>query len=94
MKTITFHSYKGGTGKTSTVINTGYLLAQKGRNVAIFDFDVKAPTLHYIFPPNGQKYHINDVMAGKAKLEDVIKEFTKEYELEGRFLVGYASSDQ
>jgi len=93
VKTITFHSYKGGTGKTSTVVNAGYLLAQKGRNVALFDFDIRAPTMHYVFPPDGQDCYLNDVLAGKAKLHEIIKEFTKEYDLEGRFLVGYASSD-
>ena len=94
MKTITFHSYKGGTGKTSTVVNTGYLLAQKGRNVALFDFDIKAPTMHYVFPPeDGQDIYINDVLGGKAKLHEIIQDFTKTYELEGRLLVGYADAN-
>lgn len=93
MKTITFHSYKGGTGKTSTVVNMGYLLAQKGRNIALLDFDIRAPTMHYVFPPNGHKVYINDVLAGKAKLNEVIRDFTKDYELAGKLLIGYASSD-
>lgn len=93
VKTLTFHSYKGGTGKTSTVVNAGYLLAQKGRNVALFDFDIRAPTMHYVFPPNGHDTYVNDVLAGKADLDDIIQEFTDDFDLSGRFFVGYASSD-
>lgn len=92
VKTITLHSYKGGTGKTSTVVNVGYLLAHKGRNVALFDYDIRAPTMHYVFPPDGQNKFLNDLLAGNTKIHNIIKDFTKKYELEGRLLVGYANA--
>lgn len=92
MKTITLHSYKGGTGKTSTAVNMSYLLARKGRNVALFDYDIRAPTMHYVFPPDGQNKFLNDLLAGNAKIHNIIKDFTKKYELEGRLLVGYANA--
>ncbi len=39
MKAIVFANQKGGTGKTTTVINVGAALAQTGKRVLIVDFD-------------------------------------------------------
>ena len=39
MKTIVFANQKGGTGKTTTVINTGDALARAGKRVLLVDFD-------------------------------------------------------
>lgn len=39
MKTIVFANQKGGTGKTTTVINTGDALARAGKHVLLVDFD-------------------------------------------------------
>jgi chromosome partitioning protein len=39
MKTIVFANQKGGTGKTTSVINVGDALAQLGRRVLLVDFD-------------------------------------------------------
>ncbi len=38
-KTLAFHSYKGGTGKTSLVVNLGAVYAKQGANVCILDYD-------------------------------------------------------
>ncbi|MFN7919081.1 MAG: hypothetical protein U0Q16_03235 [Bryobacteraceae bacterium] len=51
MHTITFYSYKGGTGRTLAVANTARFLARCGCRVFVLDFDLEAPGLHYKFPP-------------------------------------------
>ncbi len=48
---ITFYSYKGGTGRTMAVANTGYALAGDDRGeVLMIDWDLEAPGLPDFFP--------------------------------------------
>jgi len=42
---ITFYSYKGGVGRSLALANTAALLVQRGRRVALIDFDLEAPGL-------------------------------------------------
>ena len=50
MRTITFYSYKGGTGRTLALANVARQLARFGQTVTVVDFDLEAPGLHYKFP--------------------------------------------
>jgi MinD-like ATPase involved in chromosome partitioning or flagellar assembly len=52
MKTITFYSYKGGTGRSLAVANAARYLARLGFKVVALDFDLEAPGLHYKFSTN------------------------------------------
>jgi MinD-like ATPase involved in chromosome partitioning or flagellar assembly len=48
---VTFYSYKGGTGRTMTVANVGWILASAGLRVLLIDWDLEAPGLHrYLHP--------------------------------------------
>ena len=47
MKTLTFYSYKGGTGRSLLLANTAHHLARLGKRVVAVDFDLEAPGLHY-----------------------------------------------
>lgn len=54
MKTLTFYSYKGGTGRSLLLANAARYLALLGERVVAVDFDFEAPGLHYklnISPP-------------------------------------------
>ena len=49
---VTFYSYKGGTGRTMTLVNLAYLLADKlpyGQKILLLDWDLEAPGLHRYF---------------------------------------------
>jgi formylglycine-generating enzyme required for sulfatase activity len=50
-KIITFYSYKGGTGRSMTLANVAWLLANAGRRVLMIDWDLEAPGLHRYFEP-------------------------------------------
>ncbi|WP_373203200.1 KGGVGR-motif variant AAA ATPase [Mycobacterium marinum] len=50
MRTVSFYSYKGGTGRTLLVANVGVLLARLGMSVVLIDLDLEAPGLPYKFP--------------------------------------------
>ena len=52
MKTITFYSYKGGTGRSLAVANAARYLARLNFKVVALDFDLEAPGLHYKFSTN------------------------------------------
>lgn len=47
MTTITFYSYKGGTGRSLALANAAVYLANLGLKVVAVDFDLEAPGLHY-----------------------------------------------
>ncbi len=54
MKTFTFYSYKGGSGRSLLLANAARYLALLGERVVAVDFDFEAPGLHYklnISPP-------------------------------------------
>lgn len=49
---VSFFSFKGGAGRTSTLVATALTLAHNGHRVAIVDLDLEAPGLATIFSPN------------------------------------------
>lgn len=47
MRTVTFYSYKGGTGRTLLLANVAVFAARLGRRVVAMDVDLEAPGLTY-----------------------------------------------
>ena len=76
---IAFHSYKGGTGKTTIAANLAALLAKKGYRVFLLDLDVYAPSLHSYFDKNPKRW-INDFLNGSAEVGDIIMDVTSAIE--------------
>lgn len=72
---IAFHSYKGGTGKTTIAANLAALLAKKGYRVLLADFDVYAPSMKAYFGRSPEKW-INDYLFGKSEIEELLVDFT------------------
>jgi chromosome partitioning protein len=72
---IAFHSYKGGTGKTTLAANFAALLAKKGYRVFLLDLDVYAPSLQSYFETDPKKW-INDFLFENAELKEVVLDFT------------------
>ena len=75
VKTIAFHSYKGGTGKTTIAANLSTLLVSKGFNVLLIDMDVYAPSLHVYFNSKPEKW-MNNYLLDDLEFSDVIYDFT------------------
>ncbi|MGB9763407.1 MAG: ParA family protein, partial [Minisyncoccia bacterium] len=50
MKTITFYSFKGGTGRTTIAANVSVQLASRGFNTSIIDFDIFSSGLANFYP--------------------------------------------
>jgi len=49
MKTVLFYSFKGGVGRTQSLLNIAkYLTETKNKKIAIVDFDIYAPGLSYL----------------------------------------------
>ena len=47
METVTFYSYKGGSGRSLLLANTAQFLALARKRVVALDLDFEAPGLHY-----------------------------------------------
>ncbi|WP_458746732.1 ParA family protein [Candidatus Nitrosocosmicus sp. T] len=85
-KVIAFHSYKGGTGKTTLAVNLSANLVSKGYNVLLIDMDVYAPSLYVYFNIQPKKW-INDYLNDKISFSDSIYDFShvlKEFHLNTR----------
>lgn len=74
---LTFHSYKGGTGKTSLSVNVAAQMALNGKNVVIADFDLRAPSLFSVFPQIPRCY-VNDFLNGESIFEDALMDVGKD----------------
>ena len=89
-KTMAFHSYKGGTGKTSLVVNLGALYAKQGAKVCILDYDFRAPSLNVLFKAK-PKLWLNDYLDGRCDINDTILDESTKYDLRGKLWVGFAN---
>jgi MinD-like ATPase involved in chromosome partitioning or flagellar assembly len=68
---LSFHSYKGGTGKTTFVGNLGVYLAQQGQNICIIDTDVNGPGLHSLFDIQFSATLV-DFLRDECRISDII----------------------
>ena len=74
-KCIAFHSYKGGTGKTTLAGNFAAVLAKSGFRVCLLDLDVYAPSLQSYFMIEPKKW-INDYLYSDADIGEVMQDLT------------------
>lgn len=89
-KTLAFHSYKGGTGKTTLVANLAATFAMMGMRVCLLDFDLYAPSLTAYFRKTPELF-LNDLLAGDAKIIDVLVDVSSELGLKGKLFLGFSS---
>ncbi len=68
---ISFHSYKGGTGKTNISGNLACYLASKGYKVGLVDTDFSGPGIHALFSLKTKKTLV-DYLQDRASLEDIV----------------------
>jgi MinD-like ATPase involved in chromosome partitioning or flagellar assembly len=99
---IAFHSYKGGSGKTTIASNLAAMLATKGFRVALLDLDVYAPSLQAYFDYSPGEW-INDYLHDLASAENVMIDMTHRIEEyvdmatmkgSGKLWVGFANPDK
>ncbi|RLG76246.1 MAG: MinD/ParA family protein [Thermoprotei archaeon] len=76
---MAIHSYRGGTGKSTTAANLAAVLAAMGLKVATVDLDLTSPGLHMIYgvTANLLKHTLNDYLYGKCKLGNAVLDITR-----------------
>ncbi|MEM4158071.1 MAG: MinD/ParA family protein [Candidatus Methanomethylicaceae archaeon] len=76
--TCVVHSYRGGTGKSTTTANLSVLLAALGKKVATIDMDITSPGLHVIYnvSTHNMKYTLNDYIYNRCAFEDMVLDLT------------------
>ena len=89
-KTLAFHSYKGGTGKTTLVTNLAAFFAKSGKRVCLLDFDLYAPSLTTYFRKTPTCY-LNSLLSGEEEISDVLVDLSPELKLDGKLYVGFSS---
>ena len=92
-KALAFHSYKGGTGKTTLVSNLAATYAQRGMKVCLLDFDLYAPSLITYFRKTPESY-LNDFLAGEAQLSDILVDLSSELDLDGELYICFSSANK
>ena len=70
-RTIAFTSGKGGVGKSNLVLNTGLLLAARGKRVALLDGDLGLANLTVLLGRT-PRHDLGDVLAGTKRLDEVV----------------------
>lgn len=88
VKFISFHSLKGGSGKTTLATNFAVLTALSGQNVCVLDFDFRAPSLHVFFKANPHLW-LNDFLNDKCRITETLHEI--DVKNTGKLVVGFAN---
>jgi chromosome partitioning protein len=64
MKVVSFSIFKGGTGKTTSTVNTAAALVRKGKRVLLVDLDQQASSTRYLDLDPDQSPNLYDVFMG------------------------------
>jgi MinD-like ATPase involved in chromosome partitioning or flagellar assembly len=77
-KTVSVHSFRGGTGKSNTTANLAALLAKEGFRVGVVDTDIQSPGIHVLFNLDESKmvHSLNDYLWGKCGIKDTAHDVT------------------
>lgn len=89
MKSIAFLSHKGGVGKTSIALNAAVYLALSGKNVCLLDHDFFGPSLSTFVKPSVS--WLNEFLMEDKKVEEVLQNQSKEWDLPGKLIMGFAN---
>lgn len=78
-KTISVHSFRGGTGKSNTTANLAALIASQGLRVGVVDTDINSPGIHVIFGlDEGEiKHSLNDYLWDRCDIKDCAHDVTQ-----------------
>jgi MinD-like ATPase involved in chromosome partitioning or flagellar assembly len=70
-KIISFHSFRGGTGKSNITANVAVQLALAGKRIGIVDADILSPGIHVLFGIDGTRieHSLNDYLWGKCEIQ-------------------------
>jgi capsular exopolysaccharide synthesis family protein len=76
-KTILVTSSQPSEGKTTTAVNTAFMLAQTGAEVLIVDCDLRRPRLHAHFDaPNARG--LTNWLSGETDIDDLVQSYEKQ----------------
>ena len=70
-RTIAFTSGKGGVGKSSIALNTGLMLAQRGKRVVLLDGDLGLASINVLLGQS-PRHDLRDVIAGEKRLHEIL----------------------
>src|SRR2546430_3424582 len=73
MKVVSFSIFKGGTGKTTTSVNTAAALVKKGKRVLVVDLDQQASATRYLDLDPDQSPNLYDVYMGTKPAQLAIR---------------------
>lgn len=78
-KTISTHSFRGGTGKSNTTANLAVLTAKAGFRVGMIDTDIQSPGIHVLFrmQETEMRKSLNDYLWGKCRIEEAAYDVTE-----------------
>ena len=74
MKVVSFSIFKGGTGKTTSAVNTAASLAKRGRKVLLVDLDQQASSTRYLDLDPEQSPSLYDVFMGLKPAPLVVRQ--------------------
>ena len=84
---VSFYSFKGGTGRSTSLSNIAYQLAKEGASVGCMDFDLSAAGLHWIYDigpnrvANTKSIHnrLSSEKANSGDMDDYIIDLARSY---------------
>ncbi|TFG05265.1 MAG: MinD/ParA family protein [Promethearchaeota archaeon] len=84
-KTVSVHSFRGGTGKSNITANLATYCAMQGAKVGVIDTDIQSPGVHVIFGLGNKKLKntLNDFLFKKCDIDSVAVDVTKNLKIKG-----------
>src|SRR5688572_5294691 len=77
-RTISIHSFRGGTGKSNMTSNLSAAIACAGKRVGIVDTDIQSPGIHVLFDLGEDRiaHSLNDYLWGRCAIEETAHDVT------------------